>query len=183
MENGNHKISVLNWNKGNAKLSNKINLLQNVISRYKPQVIALQEVNFTQLQTLNEIQVPGYNWELDQLYQQYGRARSALLISKSLRYVRRRDLETPNVVHVWVTLHLQGNKKINIQSYYRQWQNMGVNQKIPGTDSIASQKERLQSVATKWKEALEEGETYSFSDTNLNLRNIGLQPNQLDNHD
>ena len=183
MTNGNQKLKIINWNKGNAKLSNIINTIQSVIIRYQPHIIALQEVNYTSKQTPEEIIIPGYKWEFDQLLQQHGRARSALLIKDSIRYVRRNELETKDIAHVWITVHLQGNKKLNIQSYYRQWQKMGIHQRIMDTDSISSQKERLQAVATKWKQALDERESYSFSDTNLNLRNLGTLPTQMNSHD
>ena len=182
-KNGNHTIKILNFNKGNAKLVNKINILQSMILKYKPHIIAIQEVNYTPQQDPSDIQIPGYKWEMDGLFQQNGRSRAALLISENLRYTRRKDLEVPEVAHVWVTINLNGNKKVNLQSFYRQWQQMGTNSRIEGTNSIASQKERLLRMTAKWKEAMDEGESYSFSDTNLNLRNLGIQPTQLDFHD
>ena len=81
MKNGNHTINFLNFNKGNAKLVNKINILQSIILKYKPQILAIQEVNFTPKQDPSDIQIPGFKWEFDNLFQQNGRARAALLIS------------------------------------------------------------------------------------------------------
>ena len=143
----------------------------------------MQEVNYTTEQDLAEIRIPGFTWEFDQQFQQVGRARATLLISNSLRYVRRADLEAKNIAHVWVTLNLQGGKKISIQSYYRQWQLMGIKNKIPETDSVNSQNDRLKTVASSWKQAMDEGECYTFSDTNLNLRNLGKTSQELDFHD
>ena len=54
-KNGNQKLKVLNWNKGNAKLCNRINTLQSLIIRYQPHIIALQEVNYTSEQKPEEI--------------------------------------------------------------------------------------------------------------------------------
>ena len=143
----------------------------------------MQEVNYTNEQDQADIQIPGYSWEFDQLFQLHGRSRAALLISNDLRYVRRQDLEANSIAHVWITINLQGAKKINLQTYYRQWQLMGVKSRIPETNSVNSQNERLKAVAVKWRQAMNEGETHSFSDTNLNLRNLGKLPTELNFHD
>ena len=60
---------------------------------------------------------------------------------------------------------------------------MGVRHHIPDTNSINSQKERLKEISIQWKLANTEGETFSFSDTNLNMKKLGLQPTLLDQYD
>ena len=59
---------------------------------------------------------------------------------------------------------------------------MGIKHHIPETDSINSQKERLKEISSKWKIANAECEVFSFSDTNLNMKNMGLQPTLLDQY-
>ena len=132
--NGNITIKLLNWNKGNLKLVNKVNTIQDVISRFKPKIMAIQEVNYSNDQDLVDIQIPNYKWEMDNLLEKNGLARSALLIHESIRYSRRKDLESPSEAHVWITVSLPAGRKINYQCWYRQWQEVGDKGRIPDTN-------------------------------------------------
>ena len=179
IKNGNHNLTVLNWNKGSARLYNRINHLQHIIQKHKPHILAIHELNFQVNDDKADIAINGYNWEMDNLIHKNGRSRTALLIREDIRYSRRLDLEINNDSHVWITVNLHGGKKYNIQSYYRQWQEMGTRDHIPGTLSPASQRERLTSIANQWKSAIREGITFSFSDTNLNTNSMNLNPNEM----
>ena len=181
--NGNIHLKYINWNKGNSKLENKINSLQDIITRYKPDIVAIQELNYTNDQDLADVSIPNYKWEMDALLQKNGRARSALLVHESLRYVRRKDLETEAEAHVWITLNLPAGRKINVQSWYRQWQELGVNGRIEGTNTGKQVKDRMTKLTDKWLIASKENETISLSDTNLNSTNLNKQPNEMDPHD
>ena len=181
--NGNISMKYLNWNKGNSKLVNKIDTLQNILSRFKPDIVAIQELNFTNDQDLAEVMIPNYKWEMDGLLQKNGRARSALLIHEAVRYSRRKDLETEAEAHVWITINLPAGRKINVQSWYRQWQEMGVNSRIEGTNTGTHVKNRITKLTDKWLKASQENETVSFSDTNLNMVNLNKLPNEVNPHD
>ena len=63
-----------------------------------------------------------------------------------------------------------------MQSYYRQWQEMGPRNHIPNTATPACQKIRFLQIAEKWRTAISENPTYSFSDTNINTNSINIQP-------
>ena len=59
MKNGNHNITIINWNKGAAKLLNRINIIQNIIQTHNPHIIALHELNFQKNDDLADDQYPG----------------------------------------------------------------------------------------------------------------------------
>ena len=176
IKNGNYNLVCINWNKGSARLYNRINHLQNIILNHKPHIMAIHELNFQKNDDLADIYIKGYKWEMDILLQKNGRSRTALLIREDVRYYRRHDLEVNSDSHVWITITLNGGKKVNIQSFYRQWQEMGEKEHIPGTLSPSSQRERLNSITNQWKLAMDEGVTHSFSDTNLNTNSKDKTP-------
>ena len=173
----------MTWNKGSSKLINRIPNIQNIINKYKPDIIALQEANFIKTDDLNDIQIPGYKWELDKLLETHGRARAALLIKQHLNYIRRDDLETNIEAHVWITIKLPGGKSINVQSLYRQWQQVGINGHIPGTDTPQMCKLRFTKTTEMWNKAMDECHTVSLSDTNINLNTINTKPDDMSDHD
>ena len=166
---------VINWNKGSAKLHNKINHIKNIIQNHSPHVLAIHELNHQLEDDTADIKVEGYNWEMDKLLHKNGRSRTGFLIREDIRYIRRDDLTTDKEAHLWITITLQGGKKINLQSLYRHH--------IPGTLSPSSQRERLRAVTTQWKVAMSEGTTHSFSDTNLNSNSFNKQPDTMTTHD
>ena len=67
--NGNQVIKMISWNKGNAKLCNRINEIQEILQRYKPQILALQELNWTDKQDPIELKFHGYKMEMDKFDQ------------------------------------------------------------------------------------------------------------------
>ena len=91
---------------------------------------------------------------MDALLLKNGRSRTGFLIREDIRYHRRLDLEVNTDAHVWITVNLNGGKKVNLQSYYRQWQEMGSRDHIPGTLSPSSQRERFKSITSQWKIAM-----------------------------
>ena len=144
-------MKIMTWNTSKAKLVNKINNLIYTIQQHKSMIMAVQELNFTTKDDLADITIPGYTIEMDQLIKTTGRSRAALIIRALdiTRYYRRMDLETGEEAHVWITVQLPGNSKINFQSLYRQWQTVGVDSRVPLSGTPAKQKERLWKVAQK----------------------------------
>ena len=65
--NGNQVIKMITWNKGNAKFCNRINEIQEILDRYKPKILALQELNWTYDQDPIELRFQGFNTEMDGL--------------------------------------------------------------------------------------------------------------------
>ena len=51
-----------------------------------------------------------------------------------------------SLIHMYGS-HLNGGEKINLQSYYRQWQEMNENSHIPDTASPAAQRMRFSEIS------------------------------------
>ena len=120
---------------------------------------------------------------MDQLLQKNGHARSALLVHKSIRYTRRKDMETETEAHVWISVSLPSRRKINIQCWFRQWQQMGIRNIILGTDTPDEVMKRFTDIAVKWNKSTQEAETITFSDTNVNLNNLDVRPSRMNPDD
>ena len=65
--NGNHNITVINWNKGAAKLMNRTNHIQNIINIHSPHILAIHELNFQKDHELADVLINGYKGEMDKL--------------------------------------------------------------------------------------------------------------------
>ena len=111
-----------------------------------------------------------------------GRTRAAIYIKNSIKYQRRTDLEPKNESVVWLTIHPKRAQPFNFQCLYRQWQGVGEGGAIANTNSVQSQVNRLKTITTKWKQSLNERETISVGDTNLDLNIDYTNPTQLSQH-
>ena len=141
-----------------------------ILQQQKPDILTLQELNITEKEDINLVQVPGYKLEIDQLHSKYGRARAVMFIRDTIRYERIKELETEDEPVIWIQINMAGNKKLKIQNYYRQWRILDKNGvEIPNTETQKHQNERFQKVAEMWSNQLDQGEVLSFSDTNINL--------------
>ena len=87
------------------------------------------------------------------------------LIHNHIHYKRRRDLEAPGLLTVWIQTKYPGRKPLMIQAIYRQHQRLG----IEGSKSLTSQQGRWDRLLTKWEEAATEGHAIiAMGDINLN---------------
>ena len=79
---------MINWNKGNSLFINKKDEIEFLLRKYKPDIMAIQELNISIQDDLNVLQFPGYKFELDQLLTKNGRARAGTLIKETINYER-----------------------------------------------------------------------------------------------
>ena len=181
-QNGNHNtnITIINWNKGNTKYTNKKDSIEYVLQQQNPDIMTIQELNVTEDMDINLIQVPGYKLELDQLFEKFGRARSGIFIKETIRYERLKNLEAEDEPVIWIQISMAGNKKLKIQNYYRQWRMLDKNgQGIKDTETQKNQNKRFQKVVDIWSTQLEQGEILSLSDTNINLNKNFNNTNEI----
>ena len=113
----------------------------------------------------SEFQFPGYFLEYDNLRKIDGWARTIILIKNSIKYKRRKDLETNGTSTIWIQVGIPGSKHFLLQALYRQFQRQGVKNSKP----ISSQEERWSNIIKKkWQIALkEEREIITLGDTNI----------------
>ena len=142
MENIRQKLKIATWNKGNSLLTNSIDILQHVTNIIKPDILAVQELNIKYNDNIDTLTIPGYTLLHDRLIDKNGIARAGLLIKDNIKYKYRADLTNQEDAHIAITVHLTKQVKVNFHSWYRQWQEILPDGRIPGTKSIKAQKSK-----------------------------------------
>ena len=149
----NKTIKMIQINKGTSELNQKIVQINDIIHRFKPQILVINELNLTSNDTMTRNMFTGYNLETDNLDIIDKMSRTGVLIQKNLHYKRRHDLEINGISTVWLQLQHPGRKPLLVQSAYRQFQRLG----RPGTLTPASQRSRWSKLIAKWEAANLEG--------------------------
>ena len=67
-----------------------------------------------------------------------------------------------------------------VQSWYRQWQEMGPYGRIMNTDTPEKVTKIFTYMSNKWIIFIQEAETISFSDTNINFNTMDVHPTLMD---
>ena len=88
------------------------------------------------------MKIPDYTLVHDKLRDKNLVSRAGIFIHKSINYVVREDLSNQEEAHIVITAHITKSKQINIHSWYRQWQEVHDNNKIPETGTTKAQKAR-----------------------------------------
>ena len=180
--NKNTNFTVINCNKGNSDFKNRKADIEHILRTHKPDFMTVHELNITDKDPNQNNNIPGYNLEIDQLYNKFGRARTGIFIKENIKYQRLKEIEDLNEPVVWIQINLPGNKKIKLQSYYRQWRQLDREGRgIPGTETQKEQNIRFKKIAEIWSQQIQIGETLSFSDTNINLDKKFQNTNELEN--
>ena len=187
-ENGNinKNLVLMNWNKGNSKFLHRIDTIRHIIQEHRPDIFAIQEANLSNSDDIRLAQVQGYYLETDQLIQYKNLARTVMYISHDIKYKRLKELESKIEPVIWVEIiKTGGTKKLKIQNYYRQWQEINQDGAIPNTKSVKSQKSRFSQIIKTWANQISnnESEIISMSDTNIDLQINYSTPSQLDIHE
>ena len=135
-------------------------------------LLELQELNLRDDDNLEILKIPEYTLFHDKLRAKNGLSMAGFLVHNSLNYKCRDDLSNQQEAHVVITIYLTKSKRINCLSWYRQWQVVGKQGKIPDTGSIAKPKERITKTAEFFSKSKSENETIILSDSNINTNNI-----------
>ena len=164
---------------------NRIDTINHLVNQHQPDIFTIQEANLRQSDDINQALIQGYHLEVDNLIETNKIARVVTYINKQLKYTRIKSLESKIDPVIWIEVQLPGNKKLRIQNYYRQWQQMTDRGAIPDTKSVAKQKIRFSQITKTWAEQIEteKTEVISLSDTNINLDLDYTSPENLDIHD
>ena len=173
----------MNWNKGNSLAKNKMASIEQLIEQYTPDILCIHELNIRQDEDLNLFQITGYVLITDSMLEEYGLSRTGIFIKQELRYKRRTDLEVIGDSNIWITVFPHRQKCFNLCSYYRQWQIVTNKGRINNTDSITSQKTRLQKYTLNVQISINESETICCQDTNVDLSKGWDDPQNLDHND
>ena len=145
--------------------------------------MAIQELNLRSDDKDTPTGIPDYTLIQDKLLEKNGLSRAGLLLHKDVKYKIRWDLTDTEAAHVAITVYTSKNKKFTSHAWYRQWQEITFNKKIPLTGTVQAQKRRLVKTAQFFKKLKLEGETIILTDSNVNTQNIEATDNQKTTRD
>ena len=169
-KNGNNKqIKFLSWNKANSKMIYRMDTIRHITEKFTPDIFSLQETNISTADDLKDYQMENYDLLIDKMHKKHGLARTSIYISQKIKYLRRDDLESDSEPMIAITVYPIRAQPFNFINFYRQWQIVGLNGSIPKTKNEKAQFLRFSTVIEKWKTTINERETISVSDTNINL--------------
>ena len=176
----NNTIKIIQVNKGDSDFSSRSEQINELIVKYRPQIIVINELNSKSTDTITRNQFENYKLETDNLDIIDQMSRTGILLHKDIHYSRRKDLETMGISSVWVQLAHPGRKPVLIQALYRQFQRLG----RKGSITPASQTARWHKIINKWELASsEDKEIITLGDLNLNCLRWDLQPAEMNSYD
>ena len=141
-------------------------------------IIGIQEVNLKSTDDINLIKIPGYDIIYDNLIKTNNISRSAIIIKNTLNYKIRNDLTNQKDAHQAITVYITKKIKLNVHVWYRQWQEINLQGRIPNTKTTKSQKNRITETSKMFQKSIEEGETYILTDSNINTTFLNTPENQ-----
>ena len=151
-----------------------------ILTKHKPHFFIVNELQLHKLDTVTKYQFPDYKIEHDGLDKMDGWARTAIFVKNTVKYKRRKDLESKGLSTVWLQVGLPGTKHFLVQGLYRQFQRPG---RI-GSKSHQSQKARWQQLIDNWERANTEGrEILTLGDTNIDSMTWDTPTAQLPQYD
>ena len=171
----NNVLKILQLNKGDSELQNRTDQINEILTKYKPHIVIINELNNYSNDQITKHSFTDYTLETDNLESTDLKSRTGMLINNKIHYKRRRDLETLGTSTLWIQLSHPGRIPILVQGVYRQFQRLGK----PNSDSLKNQKSRWKSILEKWEVAiLENREIITLGDFNLN--SLGWQTPMVD---
>ena len=161
----NKVIKIIQIHKGDSHLENRTEHINEILSKHKPHIMVINELNVRLNDTITKNSFGNYKLETDNLEIVDKVSRTGILIHPDINFRRRRDLETPGTSTIWIQLSHPGRKPVLLQAVYRQFQRLDV----PDSGSIKSQELRWDKILSKWEVAIEEGkEILAVGDFNFN---------------
>ena len=171
-----NKFSIININKGDSGLQNRVPQILHLLDKYKPTLMCINELNLRKNDDITPGMFPNYKLEYDNLRVTDDRSRTGILVHNDVKYHRRRDLETKGLATVWIQVSQPGSKPLLVQSAYRQLQRIGK----PGSGTPTRQAQRWTQLLDKWLQASRENkELITLGDLNVKKMAWDLHPTQM----
>ena len=89
IKNGNintNNIKIVLWNKGSSNMSAKMNDIKEIISKQRPQVLIITELNFEEYDHDGLTKIKGFNFIHDNLRDTDGCSRTGMCIQNKMSY-------------------------------------------------------------------------------------------------
>ena len=164
------KLKLVTWNKATKNHHNNQNVLDSILTKYKPHILNLCEANLkTNIHSIHN-SVINYKIEVTKQSDASNMSRSCLLIHNNVDYIRRFDLEDNDTSNIWIEIKNK-RKNILIMGVYRQWK-LTKNVNLPKSHNSSQQKVRLIKTLNKWQQALTENKNcIVMMDSNIDTQN------------
>ena len=170
-ENGNinKTMKIMQWNKGNSFLRNKIEDIKDIIRKHKPEVLVINEVHLNMDDDQTILNIKGYRVETDSLMESQKTIRTMILIKDNINYTRLKKYEAKDESAVTISIGFYRHKRIILTGYYRQWQ-------LPCNTQprkITEQNERFKVQAELWGDMIDQNlgkEIHFLGDFNINAK-------------
>ena len=131
---------------------------------HKPHILGISEANFNSNQDISQTSLPDYSIHLCPVSEN-GLYRLIVYVHKDIVFKVRHDLADKDLCSVWLEAGLKNKKKILINNFYHEWQQLGVQD----SNDVPAQLIRWIKYLDIWERALNSGmEAVCIGDYNLN---------------
>ena len=127
--------------------------IKNIISTHRPHILGISEANLKDNNhDKNICSIPDYSLHTCPVSQN-GMIRLVVYIHKDITFKIRRDLMSSDLCSVWIEAGLKNKRKILINQFYREWQQLGVQNTFDVTEQLTRWDKHLHT----WERALNTG--------------------------
>ena len=176
--NGNNKqntIEIINWNKGAAHISKKIDDIKYILEKHKPKIMVINELNFNEEDDEDLMKVEKYSFEYDNLRKNNKTARTGMFIRNDMAYTRAKYLENDKTSCVAVRIGFPKRKKFTVIGYYRQWNQLYT--KNNKDRDIFKEAMIVKEITSKWINQIKK-EVITIGDFNVHNKSILCNENK-----
>ena len=157
-------IRISHWNKSHSFMFSRMAEIKNIISEHKCHILGISEANFDPRHDISQISIKDYSTHLCPISKN-GLVRLVIYIHKDVVFKVRNDLSNSELCSIWIEAGLKNKKKILVNNFYREWQQIGV----PDSNDVPEQLVRWEKYLNIWETALNTGmETICLGDYNIN---------------
>ena len=123
MTNGNIRkiLKIMTWNKANGTFDYKLDDIKELISKHKPDIFVVTELNLKKTDFQYITNINNYNFEHDQLLEKNCISRVGMWIKKKLVFKREKKHEVSEDPMVTISVGYPHKRKVLISGIYRQW--------------------------------------------------------------
>ena len=168
--NGTKAWSIIHWNMGSKLFQNKLDMIQELVDREKPEMLYISEANLKIeiYENPHEIKIENYDLIIPKTMTRYKHARLILLIKEGLKYEIMYEIMTDSVPSIWIRPIMAGTKKTFIGGTYRQ-HNIIFQNPDENHDSIQAQETRWDQFLLQWEAMAARGKVLVIGDLNLDM--------------
>lgn len=173
--NGNtkNKIRIISFNKADENIAAKMNNINQIIIKQKPQILIVNELNLRFNQYSGITNIKGYNFITDVLINSKNNVRIGMWISKNLKITRNPIFDDNKNHIIAIKVGYPKTKKINIIRHYRQFKD----QQSQKRDN-KEEKKQFEIITNKIAKINDNNEEVIYiGDINIDLTAINLNEN------